>query len=327
MKKNFFYLALAALVAVGMPACSSDDEDEVVKPEPVNLPTPANASQAVEYVLPTALDAKTSTIGKTQDTPALKSINFTESGKILLELVSAIDGKHTYVMEDATFNNNTYTMNGSKVKGFIKLTDAAALTRANSHIIVDIAVTITIEETVTYTSDGDVTTVTNKRNASGDEVMTYLVRTWSVTGAILDLKSKSKNIKAYEEFDSNSQGYFDLRQVRKEALDQGVEMTADEEDEFERTVKCVTITGDNKFIIEYTDHYPDVAEWEWNNPEKTSIRIVLREGCEGNKFFSNDTKIDVAFNGNRCNMKMYTHVNDAGSNNWEVELTMKLIYY
>ena len=325
MKKNFFYLALAAIVALGMPACSSDDDD-VVELDPVNLPKPANAVNAVEYVLPTALDAKTSTTGDAQESPALKSINFTESGKILLELVSPVDGKRTYAMEDATFNNNTYTMNGSKVKGTIKQAGAAARTRANTHILVDIAVTITIEKTVTYTSGGETITVTETRPAAGDEVMDNLARTWNVTGAILDLKSESKNIKAYEEFDSNSQGYFDLRQVREEALNQKVAMTEEEEEEFERTVKSVTITGDQQFIIEYTDHDPDVAEWEWNNPEKTSIRIVLKEGNMGNKFFDNDTKIGVAFNGNRCNLKMNTDVSDAENNDWEVELTLKLIY-
>ena len=325
MKKNFFYLALAAIVALGMPACSSDDDD-VVELDPVNLPKPANAVNAVEYVLPTALDANTSTTGDAQESPALKSINFTESGKILLELVSPVDGKRTYVMEDATFNNNTYTMNGSKVKGTIKQAGAAARTRANTHILIDIAVTITIEKTVTYTSGGETITVTETRPAAGDEVMDNLARTWNVTGAILDLKSESKNIKAYEEFDSNSQGYFDLRQVREEALNQKVAMTEEEEEEFERTVKSVTITGDQQFIIEYTDHDPDVAEWEWNNPEKTSIRIVLKEGNMGNKFFDNDTKIGVAFNGNRCNLKMNTDVSDAEHNDWEVELTLKLIY-
>ena len=337
MKKNFFYLALAALVAVGMPACSSDDDDEVVELDPINLPTPPNAANAVEYVLPIPLDAKTSSVGDPQTAPALKSINFTESGKILLELVLPVDektDKHIYVMEDATFSNNTYTMNGKKVRGTIRLTDAAARTRANSHITVDIAVTITfedndgenVEETITYASDGEVTTETNKHNASGDEVMERLVRTWSVLGAILDLKSDSKNVKAYEEFDSNSQGYFDLRDVRAEAINQEVKMTENEKAEFERTVKSVTITADQKFIIDYTDHDPDVAQWEWNNPDKTSIRIILKEGCEGNKFFSNNTKIAIAFNGNRCNLKMQTDVSDAESNDWEVELTLKLIY-
>jgi hypothetical protein len=95
MKKNFFYLALAALVTMGMTACSSDDEDEVVQPDPVNLPLPANAEKAVEYILPTAMNAKNSTTGNAEEAPSLRGINFSESGKIVLELLSADGGKRT----------------------------------------------------------------------------------------------------------------------------------------------------------------------------------------------------------------------------------------
>jgi len=44
----------------------------------------------------------------------------------------------------------------------------------------------------------------------------------------------------------------------------------------------------------------------------------------GNKFFNNDTKIAIAFNGNRCNLKMNTDLSDNENNDWEVELTLKL---
>ena len=322
MKKNFYYLALAAIVAMGMTACGSDDDD-VVEPDPVNLPKPTYADKAVEYNLQTALNAKSST-GVIEQAPALSSINFCEDGKVLLELIYL--DRRQYVMEEATYNNGVYDMNGKTVRGTIKVANAAARTRGGAEIIVDITVTVTITETFTYTSNGETITVTETRPATGDEVMTNLARTWNVTGAILDLRSRSKDIKAYEEFDSNSQGYFDMRQIRKEALDQGMSLTIDEQQELERMVKNVTITNTNKFIVEYTDHEADVAEWEWNNPEKTSIRIKLKDGHMGNKFISDDTRIDIAFNGNRCNMKMETKTDDAQHNDWEIMLTMKLKY-
>lgn len=326
MKKNFFYLALAALVTMGMTACSSDDEDEVVQPDPVNLPLPANAEKAVEYILPTAMNAKNSTTGNAEEAPSLKGINFSESGKIVLELLSADGGKRTYVTDNATLNGNVFTMSGNRVKGTITTGVNVLPSRATSTegMEIDITVTVSVDETVTYSTGGEVVTVTTNRTATGDEVMDRLARTWSVTGAILDLKSKKKNIKAYEEFDSNSQGYFDLRQVREEAIAQDVKLSDDEKAEFERTVKNITITKSNLFIIEYTDHEADVAEWAWNNADKTSIRIVLKDGEMGNKFFNNDTKIAIAFNGNRCNLKMNTDVSDNENNDWEVELTLKL---
>ena len=326
MKKNFFYLALAALVTMGMTACSSDDEDEVVQPDPVNLPLPANAEKAVEYILPTAMNAKNSTTGNAEEAPSLKGINFSESGKIVLELLSADGGKRTYVTDNATLSGNVFTMSGSRVKGTITTGVNGARSRATSTegMEIDITVAVSVDETVTYSSGGQTVTVTTNRTATGDEVMDRLARTWSVTGAILDLKSKKKNIKAYEEFDSNSQGYFDLRQVREEAIAQDVKLSDDEKAEFERTVKNITITKSNLFIIEYTDHEADVAEWAWNDADKTSVRIVLKDGDMGNKFFNNDTKIAIAFNGNRCNLKMNTDVSDNENNDWEVELTLKL---
>ena len=326
MKKNFFYLALAALVTMGMTACSSDDEDEVVKPDPVNLPLPANAEKAVEYILPTAMNAKNSTTGNAEEAPSLKGINFSESGKIVLELLSADGGKRTYVTDNATLSGNVYTMSGHRVKGTITTGVNGARSRATSTegMEIDITVTVSVDETVTYSTGGEAVTVTTNRTATGDEVMDRLARTWSVTGAILDLKSKKKNIKAYEEFDSNSQGYFDLRQVREEAIAQDVKLSEDEKAEFERTVKNITITKSNLFIIEYTDHEADVAEWAWNDADKTSVRIVLKDGEMGNKFFNNDTKIAIAFNGNRCNLKMNTDLSDNENNDWEVELTLKL---
>lgn len=326
MKKNFFYLALVALVTMGMTACSSDDEDEVVKPDPVNLPHPANAEKAVEYILPTAMNAQNSTTGNAEEAPSLKGINFSESGKIVLELLSADGGKRTYVTDNATLSGNVFTMSGNRVKGTITTGVNSARSRATSTegMEIDITVTVSVDETVTYSTGGEVVTVTTNRTATGDEVMDRLARTWSVTGAILDLKSKKKNIKAYEEFDSNSQGYFDLRQVREEAIAQDVKLSEDEKAEFERTVKNITITKSNLFIIEYTDHEADVAEWAWNDADKTSVRIVLKDGEMGNKFFNNDTKIAIAFNGNRCNLKMNTDLSDNENNDWEVELTLKL---
>lgn len=326
MKKNFFYLALAALVTMGMTACSSDDEDEVVQPDSVNLPLPANAEKAVEYILPTAMNAQNSTTGNAEEAPSLKGINFSESGKIVLELLSADGGKRTYVTDNATLSGNVFTMSGSRVKGTITTGVNGARSRATSTegMEIDITVAVSVDETVTYSSGGQTVTVTTNRTATGDEVMDRLARTWSVTGAILDLKSKKKNIKAYEEFDSNSQGYFDLRQVREEAIAQDVKLSEDEKAEFERTVKNITITKSNLFIIEYTDHEADVAEWAWNDADKTSVRIVLKDGEMGNKFFNNDTKIAIAFNGNRCNLKMNTDLSDNENNDWEVELTLKL---
>ena len=349
MKKQFFFLALAALATIGTVACSSDDDENENenKASQVNLSTPPYAQQAVRYDLNPELKASAST-GDIETAPALKAIELSESGKILLELHNTIDNKLLYIMEEAIVSGNTYTMNGSKVRGTIKKATANARTRANDQLTANIRVTIGNGETLTYTTEEetvDVTTTTFNNNGSGsgnngngngngsgnngsgsgnyDEATHNLVRTWNVLGTILDLKSKSKNVKAYEEFDSRG-GLFYLEDVLEEALRQDVKLTEEEQEEFKRVVKNVTFTQSGLFIISYVDGTEDVARWQWANSQKTMITMKLMDEEMGNKFISDDTVIEVAFNGNRCNLKCETALTDNENNDWESILVLKL---
>ena len=261
-------------------------------------------------------------------------------------------------MEEATVSGDTYTMNGTKVKGTIKKASANARTRANDQLTTDLRVTIADGETLTYDTDEEdtvnVTTTTYGNNGSGNNsgsgsnsgsnngsgsnnrgsgssnnggssvTATHnLVRTWNVLGTILDLKSKSKNVKAYEEFDSRG-GLFYLEDVLEEALRQDVKLTEKEQEEFKRVVKHVTFTQSGLFIISYVDGTEDVARWQWANAQKTQITMKLMDEEMGNKFISDDTVIEVAFNGNRCNLKCETALTDNENNDWESTLILKL---
>ena len=319
MKKFFFYLALAAIVLPCITACGDDDEDGA-KTNPVNLPLPAYAMKAVEYMLSNPVQATTTTTGNTDNAPQLNGINITESGKILLELLMA-DGSLRYVQEDASINGNTYTMNGNYVKGTVSATGAAARTRATESLTIDISVSFTKLETFTYSSDG--TTVTVLTPITGDEAMDRLARTWKVSGAIFDAKSKAKDIKAFEEFDSRG-GLFYLEDVLKEALDQGISLTADEQQPLKKVIKDVSVTKSNKFIINYTDGSVDVAQWSWADASKTKITIHLKDGKMGNKFICDATQITVAFSDTRCNMKLETNFFDSNNSDWAVAVTLKL---
>ena len=342
MKKHFFYLALAVLSTMCTIACSSDDDEDgdSNKVPAVNLSTPPYAQQAVRYELNPELKASAST-GDITTAPALKAIELSESGKILLELHNAIDNKLVYIMEEATVSGDTYTMNGKKVKGTIKKASANARTRANDQLTTDLRVTIADGETLTYDTDEEetvnVTTTTYGNNGSGNNsgsgssnnggssvTATHnLVRTWNVLGTILDLKSKSKNVKAYEEFDSRG-GLFYLEDVLEEALRQDVKLTEKEQEEFKRVVKHVTFTQSGLFIISYVDGTEDVARWQWANSQQTLITMKLMDEEMGNKFISDDTVIEVAFNGNRCNLKCETALTDNENNDWESTLILKL---
>ena len=325
MKKHFFYMAMALVAAFTTAACSSDDDEKDDDPAvvPVSLSTPSYADQAIHYDLTPALKASSALVFS-DSAPELKAIDFSESGKILLEIYFPADEITKFVMDDATVAGNVYTMNGSKVKGTIKV-GANARTRADDKLTVDITVKLSDEEEVNFdTKDETVSYTTPAANtATSNTQADNLCRTWNVLGAILDLKSKSKNVKAYEEFTSRG-GLFYLDDVLQEALKQDVKLTAEEQEEFKRVVKNVTITKSGLFIINYVNHTEDVAKWEWANAEKTAIKIQLMDEEMGNKFISDDTKVDVAFNGNRCNMKLDTSLTDNDNNDWESQLTLKL---
>jgi len=334
MKKKFFYLALAAIICAFNVGCSSDDDEKEVKPEPANFTTPPYAEEAMQFNLSPELKAASNT-ESSETAYALKSINFSESGKILLELHNTVEGNLVYLMEDATVSNEAYakvySMNGSKVTGTIKMWTARTAgngpraTRApGGDMEIILKVKLSNNETVNFNNSEDENTVINTITPPvADEATNRLARTWNVLGAILDLKSEKKNIKAYEEFDSRN-GMFYLEDVLAEALDQGVNLTEEEQQEFKRVVKNVTFTKTGLFIIHYADETEDVAEWSWANAEKTEINIRLKDNAMGNKFISDTTKFTVAYNGNRCNLKAETALSDKDNNDWEAVLILKL---
>ena len=321
MKKFFFYLALAAIALPCITACGDDDEDGA-KTNPVNLPLPAYAMNAIEYMLANPMQATTTTTGDSDNAPQLQGINITESGKILLELLMA-DGSLRYVQEDATINGNTYTMNGNYVKGTVTATGAGARTRATENLLIDISVSFTKLETFVFSSGGSTVVVTVITPITGEEAMDRLARTWKMSGAIFDAKSKAKDVKAFEEFDSRG-GLFYLEDVLKEALDQGINLSVDEQQPLRKVIKDVTVTKTNKFIINYTDGSVDVAQWSWADASKTKITIRLKDDKMGNKFICDATQITVAFSDTRCNMKLETNFFDTSNSDWSVVVTLKL---
>ena len=318
MKTKFFYLSEALMATIGFAACSSDDDNETAQINPVSLDIPTYADQAVHYTLPTPLSAKA------DEGPALSAIDFSESGRLLFELRDSQTGKLSYIMEKATANNGTYSIvDGKKARGTVKVVrNASARTRANEQIEVDVEVTID-GQSHSYDTGEEPLAVTSNKASSTDEATNHLCRSWNVLGAILDLKSKSKDIKAYEEFDSRN-GVFYLEDVLKEAKDQDVAFSEDEEKEFQRQVTGITFTKSQLLIISYANHEDDVAEWAWANAEKTSITIKLKGEDMGNKFIQDGSRLNIAYNGNRCNVKISTKLNDNNNDDWEVDLTLKL---
>lgn len=319
MKEKFFYLTMAAIAALCISACSSDDDDAGSESATESLTTPLFAEQAAHYELLDLLKPADA------DAPLLKAIDFSESGKILVELVDPADNRLSYVTDNAIFSGHVITANGTKIKGSVNIAVTKVRTRAtDSQMVVSLSVTLSDGQTVTYDNSNDETggTVVTT-GAADDEASARLARTWNVLGAILDLKSKSQNVKAYEEFSSRG-GLFYMEDVLVEAINQGVELTPKEQEEFKRVVKSITITKTGLFVVNYVDGNDDVAQWEWANDQKTAITIRLMDEEMGNKFISDNTWIDIAYKGNRCNLRMETALTDDDNNDWESVLTLQL---
>jgi hypothetical protein len=320
MKKFFFY-AFAVMTAMCMTACSSDDDNDDKKQNETVMPKPVNAEQSVQF----ALDTPKSPENVDDDAPQLKTIDFTESGDVLIEFKHPVSQSVVYIKDKASFNGTTYTMNGSKVKGTVKVAgQAARATRAdNVELAVDIAVTFSTEKTYTYvTGEGETITVTKDAPPTGDQALDILARTWNVLGLILDLKGD--DIKAFETWDAVG-GVFDLETtVLKTALERDVNLSADEQKALKKKVKGVVITKTKLFALDYTDGTEDVASWNWADASKTGIRIMLKDDKMGNKFIQDATMISFAFNGDRCNMKLATTFTDNSNKKWNAVVTLQL---
>jgi hypothetical protein len=127
MKKNVLFIALVALFSIVVASCSSDDNQEEKTDYPVNLNTPTNAENTVLYELPVALAPTT------ESNLQLKSLDITESGKIIVELRYSDTQKPVYVMGNVSKNGNTYTVSGDKLNGTIQMASANARTTRSSN--------------------------------------------------------------------------------------------------------------------------------------------------------------------------------------------------
>lgn len=315
MRKNLVLFALMAVFSSSFIACSNDEEAETNYA--VNLNTPANAEKAMLYELPVALPAVSGSIYQ------LKSFEITESSKIVVEVRDSETQRPHYVMGDVRQDGDIYYLSGDKLNGTIKIASSNVRTTRGSNSSLEFNITIMLGEMVSYITENGTTieaTVTNTINID-EEVMNNLSRTWNILGVIVDIKGE--NIKAYEEFDSHH-GVFDLKDVLDEAALQGVNFSDDDRKSLNRKVKSVTVTKSQKFIVSYVDGGEDVAEWLWADNNKTRLKINLKDQDMGNKFLTNETKLQIAFRDDRCNIRLETKITDNNGKLWEGSLTLKL---
>ncbi len=320
MTKKILLYAFAAITAICLTACGSDDDkDNGKKENNVNLPVPPNANNAKQF----QLDNPKAPLNAHVDDPELRTFDITESNDILLEFRHPVSKETVYVKGKVTQNNDQYVIDGERIRGFINLqSDQSRLTRAGEQsIVIDIEVKFN-NVTYTYkTVDGNQELVKVITPIPGDEAVDRLARTWTILGLILDLKGETNSFESWEA----KNGVFDLETtVLKTAMDRNVSLTEDEKNELRKKLQGITVTKSGLFTLNYTSGSVDAASWQWTDTSKKSFRITLKDGKMGNKFIQNTSLITVEFNGDRCNMKLTTTFTDNSNKTWNAIVTLQL---
>lgn len=341
MKKNFFYFAFAAVAAISLTACSSDDDsnDGGSTTPTVNLPRPANAGNAAVYTLAGGGVTSSTTAQGEEHAPVLNSLEVTESEQVLFQ-ITQVDNTPFYVIDRPTVVGNTFTFNSDKVKGTVQRIERVAATRQG---MVEYALILSLTiynagnpiEFKTAPEGVPATKQPTPAAYTDDNTTISLCRTWNfVTGnlaaATFDVHVANSNTEAFKEFyaqNDNQKVYFDLEKILNEALERDVALSQKDRDDMKRKIKNITVTAD-EFIIAYADSRgDDVANWSWvDSQQKKTMKIQLKNNKMGNKFFNNDTKIGVEFNGNRCNLKLEVLFADDNGKQWNSSLTVHMQY-
>lgn len=322
MTKKFLFYAFAAMTAMCMTACGSDDEneDKGKKENQVNLPTPPNAENAKQFQLvtpkaPESLD---------DNAPRLTTIDITESNDVLLELKNPKNNDITYVRGKVTPKDRKYEITGDFVFGTIEYAaKASRMTRAGSaEIILDLNVMFG-DVTYTYkTENGKQELVKEFTPIAGNVAVDRLTRTWDILGLILDLKGETN---AFESWEAKN-GVLDLETtILKTALERKVSLTEDEKNELRKKLQSVILTKSRVFTLNYIGGSVDAASWEWTDETKMDqFRITLKDGKMGNKFIQNASLFTAEFNGDRCNLKLATTFTDNSNKTWNAIVTLQL---
>ena len=309
MKKNIFYMAMAACVAFANVACSNDD-DKTDNYTP-SLNTPKYENEAVAFTIPEASAANITT--SVANAPALTGVNITESGQAVFELGG---GKTFKTYKITSISDDTYTLENGTIK---KVSSAAAPTRGTSSVMLIINVIIELEngQSCNYNTGDDAVSVEATTSSESSSVENNLCRTWKIQGVTIEYQEDGEDA-VFREFDNGN-----LREVAEYANDQGAGLTNDELAELDRIISNVVVDKSGLIVINYTNRPSDAAKWSWANNEQTQLNIKLKDSEMGNKFLNDNTTIGIAFKDKRCVLKLKTRV--TGNKNYNVALALRLI--
>ena len=303
MKKNFFYFAIAATVALCNISCGSDDE-ELPGTKKVVYEQPVYSAKAAAYTITDGL-APTNGNGNAK----LTAMNFTESGKAIFEVTE--NGAKKYAIYDVTIDNNGYTIPGvGKV--------SSTTMRGGSATTVNVDVTFVINGvTYTFKTTDPIAALMTYESMSGGDNLLNIARTWKPKSMKLTLEGDITPLSMIEY--SGKLSAF-VSEVKKR--DTG--FSPSDIDELNKDVKSLTFDKTGMFTIEYVEGGCDVADWSWSNPEYSDIALSLKDKTMGNKFIQDNSKVVVVFTTNTCVVALSTELTGSTNNRYTATLLVNM---
>lgn len=317
MKKILFFYAMAACVAISNVSCGAEDDNSGLPPAGtvITLPEPAAASQAAAYVFETATE---NAVKSDTGDVLLKGINFTESGKAVIEVLA--NGAAKFVTYNATLANGEYTLTDDSGKVVGTVTESTSRGTTAGSLNIDITISIPGVGVVTFNpaSPADVQKVVETISATPST--TSICRTWTVV---------QMNITLDGDVDlAMTENSGNLKRFADEAQKQGADLTDDELAELNKTFKGISLDKNGLFSIEYYENSDksissQACSWSWTDEAAQKLQLKMRDGSDfGNKFLTDNTTIKADFNPTGATFTLNTDIK--GSKNYKATVTIVL---
>lgn len=306
MKKKFLCFAAAASLVLSFVACggSDDNDDTPSTPQQVVFTQPVYADQAASYVLKNPLQSEGF---------SLTAINITESGKAIIETTESNGSKH-YSSYNVTINGDEYQMKnkaGKSVGVMKKVTTRAASVSITLTVVIELSKLGTVE----FKSDDPLEVQTVISTIAAGVNTDNIARTWKV-----------KQMKMTLEGDVNAsiiENSGNLAVLAAEAQVRGAGLTEKEMAEFDKILYGLTLDKTGLFSLEYGDGSSEACSWTWTNSNQDQLKLSLRDSEFGNKFFGENSTIDVKFfPGGGCQLFLVTNI--MGNKNYKATLNIAM---
>lgn len=284
MKKNFFYFAMALCVALCTVSCGSDDDgDSAPSYTPQKYEKEATAF---------TLGNNVASVTQGNETISITGLNFTESGKAIIETTHMKEGKTTvkYSTYDAEINGNEYIIKDGANKIGTVVNNG---TRSSEGVEITINITLSFDGVpVTIKPANAVKAVHMLEVIAASQGLTNITRTWQVERMKLTLDFDDD-----QDFSTEVTGG-SLKPFQELAEEHNIILTEKDRTALNRSIVGLTLDKFGLFTVTYSDKFNDAAQWSWAvGSNDSKIKITLKDEEMGNKFLNSNANIDVKYPG------------------------------